>query len=83
MSLSAAIQRSYRYFLPPLLMSPRRLVRHLYGPAMFYVVGMLTGECLYAQPDQVVHITGRGVLAIIGLMWLRSWAGKSPGSPGA
>jgi hypothetical protein len=77
MGLAQAIKRSFRFFLPPSLLAPRRLVRRLFGPAFFYVIGLITGMYVYARPSEVEHITTIFVVAMFVLLTLKWWSGAS------
>ena len=73
MSLSTAVRRSYRYFLPRALFTPRKLLRQLWVPLFFYVMGLETATDHFRPGTNILFI---GVLsALIALKW---WAGPVP-----
>jgi hypothetical protein len=76
MSLVLAVKRSYRYFLPSSLFDLKRLVRRLYIPIFFYIVGWTTGAYRNAEIGSGERITkiSIGVLAVLWI--LRWWAGR-------
>ena len=77
MGLAQAIKRSYRFFIPPSLLTPRKLVRQLFEPTFFYVMGLTTGMYAYARPGEGKHITTISIVAMLVLLVLKWWSGAS------
>ena len=77
MSLSQAIKRSYRYFVPPSMLAPRKLVRRLFEPAFFYVTGLTTGMYAYARPGEGERITTIWMTAMVVFLALKWWSGAT------
>ena len=77
MGLAQAIRRSYRYFIPPSLLAPRKLVRRLFEPTFFYIIGLTMGMYSYARPGEVEHINTVAMLAMLVLLSLKWWSGAS------
>jgi hypothetical protein len=77
MGLGLAIKRSYRYFIPPSLLAPRKLGRRLYEPMFMYLVGLVTGMYTYARPGEGNHITKLFAVALLVLLVFKWWSGAS------
>jgi hypothetical protein len=75
MALLLAVKRSYRYFIPRSLLEPRKYVRQIYMPAVYYVVGITTGMYIYARPGEGPHITQISLIVMVALLILGRWAG--------
>jgi hypothetical protein len=75
MGLGLAIRRSYRYFLPGALLTPRMTARRLYDPMCFYFIGLSTGigwASDRGEENRKMLYFGAGALALLLLKW---WAG--------
>ncbi|MDB5297824.1 MAG: hypothetical protein JWO31_3807 [Phycisphaerales bacterium] len=75
MGLARAIKRSYRFFIPPSLQAPRKLVRRTYEPAIFYLIGLTTGLSHYARPDEAERVWTISIIAFSLLLALKWWSG--------
>jgi hypothetical protein len=73
MGLCLAIKRSYRHLIPSTLLDPRKLVRQIYVPAFFYIIGLSTGMYSYARPGEGDHITRESIVAMVVLLLLVRW----------
>ena len=72
MSLLVAVKRSWHYFIPESLLDLRRLVRQLYIPAYFFVMGWAFGIDSHGGPGRYSQLG----TAVVVLILLKSWAGK-------
>ena len=70
-----AVKRSYRYFIPSSLLTPRKFIRQHYTAIFFYFLGLMTGMYWYSQPgsfERISTTTGVGLAILLVLGW---WAG--------
>ncbi len=81
MGVTLAIKRSYRYFLPQPFLSPRRFIRQCFPSLSLYVVGLFTG--MYGRPVDPMRITYSFLIAMVGLIAVKWWAGASAKPPEA
>ena len=75
MGLILAVKRSYRYFIPKSLLTPRKFVRDHYGAIFFYFVGVMTGLYWYGGSEHFQHISTTTGVGLVVLLILRWWAG--------
>jgi hypothetical protein len=79
MGFVLAIKRSYRYFIPRSLQTPRKFVRDHYAVMFFYFLGLQSGMYWCAPPgsfERISTITGVGLAILLVLKW---WAGAWEG----
>lgn len=73
MGLRLAVKRSFRYFMPTALLNPRRLVRGLYTPAFFFILGFEFGTP-GANAARGEHFANPFVVAMLILAVVGWWA---------
>ncbi len=79
MGLTLAVKRSYRYFIPAILLTPRELIRRSFASALFFVLGITTGMYWYAQPgSQSEHVAKVSCVLLWVLTLLKWWAEGTP-----
>ena len=76
MSLVLAIKRSYRYFLPSSLFDSKRLVRRLYIPVFFYLMGWTAAAYCYGGTAYAERISKVCILFLAVLLIVKWWAGR-------
>jgi hypothetical protein len=76
MSVILAVKRSYRYFLPSSLFDLKRLVRRLFVPAAFYLLGWRSAAYSFAGVGNGEEITKTVIFFVAALIALKWWAGK-------
>ncbi|HTW95526.1 MAG TPA: hypothetical protein VMD30_12065 [Tepidisphaeraceae bacterium] len=75
MGLILGLKRSYKCFLPSFLFDPRRPVRQLFVPILFYIIGWSTGSFTYAGIAGHEHVFKVSIIALAVLLVLKWWAG--------
>ena len=74
MSLSLAIKRSYRNFIPPSVRNPRQLVRDLWPSIFLYTIGLFTGLTFSENRGNIEKITGWTTATFVTLLIIKWWA---------
>jgi hypothetical protein len=75
MGMILAVKRSYRYFIPSSLLTPRKLVRQLFTALFFYFIGLTTGMYWYANERDFDRVSKVSIVGLVLLLVLGWWAG--------
>jgi len=76
MNLVLALKRSYRYFLPSSLFDLKKLVRQVYVPTVFYLMGWTTAGYHYGGVGSAERVTNISIFYGIVLIVVKWWAGR-------